>query len=312
MCACILTYLKHNYIKKKLESFSNIIKHNASDNCTKPSCLEGCRSKSESIEMSCETSCVSEDCDREDSALKDISEKVENYTVKCSKVRCKEGSPEISSECETEIDKSCDCVSKEEESAECMTSCASNVESSSCEEKQNNCSKSDEVPTVNMKFEHTRIRGICEIRDPHHQRQMKRLAKMRAISVAASDADVLRSKASRHRIASKKLYNLLAAKLSHAKDESSKGIAEYLLKRSLSELNKIEDASPKRRKEQKQIYRTRLAKKLNRKLTERTSMHRLTSTPLHQNRIERISSRDAKSINATTHKKVIQDWNLSI
>ncbi|KAL6441368.1 hypothetical protein ACFW04_003536 [Cataglyphis niger] len=259
---------------------------------------KGCRSKSESIEISCETSCVSEagDCDGEDSALKDISEKAENHTVKCSKVRCKEGSPEISSECETKIDKSCDCISKEEESAECMTSCVSNVESSSCE-RQNDCSKLD-VPTVNMKFEHAQTRGICEIRDPHHQRQLKRLAKMRAISAAMSNADVFRSKASRHRIASKKLYNLLAAKLFHAKDER---LAEYL-KRPLSGLNRIEDASPKHHKEQKQIYRlrTRLAKKLNRKLTERTSMHQ--STPLYQNQIVRISSRGAKSINATTQK----------
>lgn len=308
MCACILTYLKHNYIKKKFEYFSNIIKPNASDNCTKLSCLEECRSKSESIEVSCETSCVSEagDCDGEDSALKDTSEKAENHTVKCSKVHCKESSPEISSECETEIDKSCDCISKEEESAECMTSCVSNVESSSCEERQNDCSKSD-VPTVNMKFEHTQTRGICEIRDPHHQRQMKRLAKMRAISATMSVANVLRSKASRHRIASKKLYNLLAAKLFHAKDKSSKRLAEYLLKRPLSGLNRIEDASPKHHKEQEQIYRLRRAKKLNRKLTERTSMHQSTSTPLHQNQIVRISSRGAKLINATTYKKMIQD-----
>ncbi|XP_050447019.1 uncharacterized protein LOC126849333 [Cataglyphis hispanica] len=267
-----------------------------------PVTKEGCRSKSESIEISCETNCVSEagDCDGEDSALKDISDKAENHTVKCSKVRCKEDSPEISSECDTEIDKSCDCISKEEESAECMTSCVSNVESSSCEERQNDCSKSD-VPTVNMKFEHTQTRGVCEIRDPHHQRQMKRLAKMRAISAAMSHADVFRSKASRHRIASKKLYNLLATKLFHAKDESSERLAEYLLKRPLSG-NRIEDASQKHRKKQEQIYRlrTRLAKKLNRKLTERTSMHQLT--PLHQNQIVKISSRGAKSINATTQK----------
>ncbi|XP_029666494.1 uncharacterized protein LOC115237536 isoform X2 [Formica exsecta] len=269
-----------------------------------------CRSKSENIEMSCETSCVSvEDCDGEDSALKDISEKIENHTSKCSKVHCKESSPEISSECETETDKSCECVSKEEKSAECLTSCVSDVENSSCEERQNDCSRW-EVPTVNMNFEHTRTRGICEIRDPYHRRQMKRLAKMRAISaaVATSDANVLRSKASRHRIASKKLYNLLA-KLSDAKDGRSRRITEYLLKRPLSGLNRIEDANAKRRKQQEQIYRLRrrLARKLNRKLTGRTSMHRSMSTPLHQSQIERISSRVAKSINATAHKKLIQD-----
>ncbi|XP_070163311.1 uncharacterized protein [Polyergus mexicanus] len=276
-----------------------------------PVTKQGCGSKSENIEMSCETSCVSmEDCDGEDSALKDISEKIENHTAKCSKVRCKESSPKISSECETETDNSCECVSKEEKSAESMTSCVSDVENSSCEERQNDCSRS-EVPTINMNFEHTRTRGICEIRDPYHRRQMKRLAKMRAISaaVATSDANVLRSKASRHRIASKKLYNLLAAKLSDVKDGRSRRIVEYLLKKPLSGLNRIEDANPKSRKQQEQIYRLRrrLARKLDGKLTGRMSMHRSMSTPLHQSQIERISSGGAKSINATAHKKLIQD-----
>ncbi|KMQ92032.1 hypothetical protein RF55_8039 [Lasius niger] len=272
---------------------------------------EECRSKSESIETSgtsCETSCdsVVEDCD--DSVIKDTSEKVENHTVKCSNVRCKENSPEISSDCETETDKSCECVSKEEKSAECMTLCRS--DSSSCEEKRNDCSKS-EVPTINMKLERTRKRVICEIRDPHHRRQMRRLAKMRAISaaLATSHADVLGSKAPRHRnrIASKKLYNLLAAKLSHAKDGKSGSIAEYLLKRPFS-LSRIEGAGRKR-KQQEQVYRLRrrLVRKLRRKLTGRTSMHRSRSTPLHQSQIERISRKDAKSINAAADQKGVQD-----
>lgn len=94
----------------------NAYTHTQSDDCTKLSCLEGCRSKSESIGISgssYETNCDSivEDCDEEDSALKDISEKVENHTAKCSKVRCRENSPEISSECETKTDNSCECVS---------------------------------------------------------------------------------------------------------------------------------------------------------------------------------------------------------
>lgn len=245
-----------------------------------------------------------EDCD------KDISEK-ENHTIKCSKVRCKEKSPEISSECETETDKSCDCISKEEKSADCITLCSSDLDSS-CEERQSDCSKS-EVPTINLKLERTRKRGICEIRDPHHRRQIKRLEKMRAISTATSHVDILESKTSRHRnrIASKKLYNLLVAKLADAKDGKSNKIAEYLLKRPSS---RIEGASRKHRKQQEKIYRLRrrLARKLSRKLTGRTSMHRSRSTKLHQDReIERISG-DAKSINAATHKNVVQDWNLSI
>ncbi|XP_019884181.2 uncharacterized protein LOC109610268 isoform X2 [Camponotus floridanus] len=246
---------------------------------------KGCRSKSESIEISessCETNCDSmvEDCDEEDSAPKDIFEKVENHTAKCSKMRCRENSPEISSECETKTDKSCECVPNKEKSAECITLCPSSLESSSCEQKQNDCSKL-QVPTVTMKFE-SRKRGICEIRDPHHRRQMRRLAKMRAIdTVATSDTDVLRSKA-RHRIVSKKLYNLLAAKLSHAKDRNSSKTAEYLLRKPLSKRNRIEDANQKRRRQQ--IYRRKLAKKLNRKLIGTTSMN----TSLHQSQIERI------------------------
>lgn len=280
-----LIYFFNNSIKKNLEI--NIMKRNASDNCTKLSCLEECRSKSESIETSgssCETNCDSmvEDCDEEDSAPKDIFEKVENQTARCSKVRCRENSPEISSECETKTDKSCECVPNKEKSAECITLCPSSLESSSCEQKQNDCSKL-QVPTVTMKFE-SRKRSICEIRDPHHRRQMRRLAKMRAIStVATSDADVLRSKA-RHRIVSKKLYNLLATKLSHAKDKNSSRTAEYL-KNSLSKRNRIEGASQKRRRQQ--IYR-KLAKKLNRKLIGTTSMHRSMNTSLHQSQIERI------------------------
>ncbi|XP_029166071.1 uncharacterized protein LOC114936891 [Nylanderia fulva] len=281
-----------------------------------PITKEACISKSESTEesgMSCETSCDSEvkDCD------KDTSEKVENHTVKCSKVRCKEKSAEISSECETETDKSCDCVSKEEKSAGCVTLCSSELESSSCEERQTDCLKS-EMPTINMKLERTRKRGLCEIRDPHHRRQMKRLAKMKAISsvIATSHADILGSKTSKHRnrIASKKLYNLLVAKLADAKDEKSSRIAEYLLKRPFSRPSKIEGASWKRRKQQEKVYRLRrrLARKLSRKLTGRTSMHRSRSTKVHQGReIERIS-RDAKSINAAADKNVVQNWNLSI
>ncbi|XP_072745896.1 uncharacterized protein [Anoplolepis gracilipes] len=270
---------------------------------------KGCRSKSESIELSrtfCETSCDSDaDCDGEDSVLKDISEKVKNHTAKCSKhLHCKENSPEISSKCETETDKSCECISKEEKSAECMTSCSSDENSSSCEGSQNDCSRS-EVPTVNMKLELAKKRGMCEIQDPHHRRQMKRLAKMRAIStlVATSNADVFRSKVLRHRTASKKLYNLLAAKLSHIKDERSRSrIAEYLLKRPLR-LKRIEGNN---RKQQEQVYRLRrLATKLNGKLIERT-MHRSMNIPFQQSQIKRISSRNVKSINATMHKKVIQ------
>lgn len=261
------------------------MKRNTGDDCTK-SCLEGCRSKSESIETSarsCETICdsVTEDCDGEDSTPKD--------------------SPEVTSpECKTEVDKSCGCITKEERSAECMTLCPSDAtESSSCEVSQNDCMTSV-VPTIDMKLERKRTRSMCEIRDPHHRRQLGRLAKMRAISAAAaavgtSRVDVLRPRASRHRnrIATKKLYNLLATRLPYSKD---KKVAKYLLKRPLGGR-----LSGKRRKQREQVYkiRKRLARKLDGKLTRGTTIHRTKGiTTFRHDQIDRISERGAKSISA--------------
>lgn len=262
------------------------MKRNTGDNCAK-SCLEGCRSKSESVETSertCETSCdsVTEDCDGEDSTSKD--------------------SPEvISLECGTESDRSCGCATKEARSAECMTLCPSNpAENSSCEGVQNDCATST-VPTVGMKLERKRTRGMCEIRDPHHRRQLRRLAKMRAISAAAvatSRANVPRPRTSRHRdrVTTKKLYNLLATRLPYSKNRK---MEEYLLKRPVD--GRLSDKDRKRRKRREQIYRLRkrLTRKLSGKQTRRTTVHRkkgITSLPHGQ--IKRISGKDAKSISA--------------
>lgn len=186
---------------------------------------------------------------------------MENHTIECNK-QCEQESSEISSGCE---DKSCECASTDEKSAECVTLCRS--DSSSCED---NCSVL-EIPTIDIKLNRRQQNALCEIRDFHHRRQKSRLAKMRAISAAsaaaavASHTDVLRSRTSRRRprIMTKKLYNLLAAELPRSKGKKSRKITEYLLKRR-SGLNKIKGDGRKRRKEREEIYRLR--KKMARKL----------------------------------------------
>ncbi|XP_025995694.2 LOW QUALITY PROTEIN: uncharacterized protein LOC105208211 [Solenopsis invicta] len=260
------------------------------DNCVK-SCLEGCASKKESVievtEKSCEASC--------DSAMED-----------CDGIS-KNPLEVISLECGTEFDKSCDCDLKEERS-ECMTVCPPEPEkSSSCEGSQNDCSTSAESTVDEKPNERKRTRSMCEIRNPHHRRQLRRLAKMRAISVVIDAAiamvsrnDVLRrTKKSRHRdrIATKKLYNLLTTRLPYSKNRK---VEEYLLKRSLG--GKLNDKVLKRqRKQQEQIFRLKkqLTRKLKGKEARRAMMHRRGGiTSPYQSQINRISGRNAKSINA--------------
>ncbi|XP_026829384.1 uncharacterized protein LOC105274514 [Ooceraea biroi] len=257
---------------------------------------------------SCEVNCDSlmEDCDEEE----DTVEKMENHTVECSRVRCKEDSSEISAECETEIDRSCDgleCASKEESSNECMTICSSDLENS-CEEDHNEC-LSPERQTVDLKYERTRKRTLCEIRNPHHRRQMKRLAKMRALSAAtaASRAGVLRSRTSRHRldrIATKKLYNLLVGRSSRSKNRSSKKMAKYLLKRPSRVLSKIEGESWRQKRNQMYKLRRQLARKHGGKLTARTSRYQKT-IPFHESQDAKgIIRKDAQLIMAASHRKI--------
>lgn len=235
------------------------MKRNTGDDCAK-TCLEDCRSKSESSETSgrtssCETSCdsVTEDCDGEDSNSKD------------------------SSECGMESDRNCDCATKEEKSAKCMTLCSSeSLESSSCEGAQGDCTTSV-VPAIGMKLERTRARGMCEIRDPHHRRQLKRLAKMRAISAASSDVatsrvDVVRPTMSHHRdrIATKKLYDLLVTRLPYSKNKR----LGYLKKPVGGRLSG-DDKDRRRRKQRKQVYRQarrQPGRKFNGKLTQGTTI----------------------------------------
>ncbi|XP_011869250.1 PREDICTED: uncharacterized protein LOC105562789 [Vollenhovia emeryi] len=247
------------------------------DNCVK-SCLEGCKFKSESLETSvksCETSCDSatEDCDGEDKS---------------------------SPGCDRDCERNCATKEEAEKSAECMTLCPSDrVESASCEE--GDCTTSA-VPAVGMKLERTRTsRLMCEIRDPHHRRQLKRLARMRAISAAAaavatSRLDVLRSSRRRDRIATKKLYNLSAAKLPYSKDRKMAG---YVLEKRLGDSG--DDKDWRRRKQTSGQAKRRLAKRFSRKLTQGTTLeeHRTRgTTPFRHSQIKRISGRGEESISA--------------
>ncbi|XP_071644387.1 uncharacterized protein [Temnothorax longispinosus] len=250
------------------------------------SCLERCRPKSESFEppsrrSSCDTSCdsVTEDC--EDDTSKD------------------------SLECKLESDGNCECPPKEDKSIECMTLCP--PDSLSCEEAHGDCITSV-VPSIDMKLRRNmkRTRSMCEIRDPHRRRQLKRLAKMRAISaasatVATSRVDVLRPTTSRHRdrIATKKLYNLLATKLPHSNDRK---MAEYLLKRPHDGGLSGNDKDRRRRRQRKQVYRQgrgRLTRKFSGKLSRGATVHRTRgAASFRHSQIKRISGGDARSISA--------------
>lgn len=230
--------------------------------------------------MSCDS--VTEDCDGKDSVSKD------------------------SPECGMENDRNCDCAIKQEKSAECMTLCLSeSVES--CEGAQSDCTTS--VPTNGMKLERTRARSICEIWDPHYRRQLKRLAKMRAISavsssVATSRVDVVKPTTShRDRITSKKMYDQIV-ELNRLPYFKNKRLAEYL-KRPVGTSDKLNGDDKDWSKQWKQVYkqaRRQLGKKFSGKLTQGTTIvsrhHTRGVTPFRHSQIKRISGRDEKTISA--------------
>ncbi|XP_077270495.1 uncharacterized protein LOC143901798 [Temnothorax americanus] len=247
----------------------------AKGDCPK-SCLERCRPKSESFEppsrrSSCDTSCdsVTEDC--------------EDYTSKDSL------------ECKLESDGNCECPPKEEKSIECTTLCP--PDSSSCEEAHGDCARSV-VPTIDAKLQRNakRTRGMCEIRDPHRRRQLKRLAKMRAISAASATVATSRH---RDRIATKKLRNLLATKLPYSNDRKT---ADYLPKRPRDGGLSGNDKDRRRRRQRKQVYgqgRGRLTRKFSGKLSRGTTVRRTRgAASFRRSQIKRISGEDARSIGA--------------
>lgn len=260
-------------------------KSNKTSKCIIPDCLRvSCPA------IGCDS--LMDDCDEEDNSV----EKMKTHSIECSRVRCKTESAEISTNCETEIDTNCDsseCVSKEEGSNECVTICSSDLENL-CDEGEENCSI--EKPLLDLKLQRAHKRALCEIRNPYHRRQIKRLAKMRAISIAdaTSRADILhRLRTSRRdRIKSKKLYNLLLGRLSRFKDnKKSKKMAEYL-KKHLGVLNK--EKSWKRRQQRSQILTKELARKRSGKSIVRTSEYQMKTIPSYDEKKLLITVPDAE------------------
>ncbi|XP_032671892.1 uncharacterized protein LOC116844469 [Odontomachus brunneus] len=281
------------------------------EKCTKSSCSGECAgSKSESIESSnCRTedcsgkSCsgcdsLMEDCDGENSGFEDTKfERPENSTNECrGKVVCeKESSPEVSAECDTSQDERSD--------ERCVKVCASREQTrSSCEGQDGDC-LAVELPTVNLKFERARNQSVCEIQDPHHRRQMRRLARMRAISATTSRHDnVLESlrrwPRRRDRIASEKLYELLASRRPprNENDRTRTKAAGYS---SLTKMKFEEGGRKKRtfdRKQRDQLYMLR--EKLATRHTGGKSrqVYRSGRTSIRRGQTERISKRGASSI----------------
>jgi len=234
-------------------------------------CLEKCEFNVETLGRSCETSCdfvaATEGCNEDNP-------------------------PETSSQ---ECDKSCECDTKEK-NGECKTLCSS--ESSSCE--NGDCMT---VPPLNIKLERPRIRNMCEIPNLHHRRQLRRLAKMRAIS-AMSHVDVSRSRTPHHRnqIATKKRYKMIDIEIPYSK---SKKVMEYMQQKSLHGRLSGNDKEQRRRKEaREQIYRLnkQLSKKLNGKL-DRKTMHTRGIYPFRHSHIKRISEKDIHKDMKSTRKR---------
>lgn len=285
-------------------------KRDAGEKCTGSSCSEECAgSKSESVESpNCRTGDCSgkacsrcdslmEDCDGENSGFEDNkSERPENSTVECrGKLTCeKESSPEVPAECDT--------PQNERSDERCVKVCASREQArSSCEDQEGDCS-AVELPTVNLKFERARNQSVCEIQDLHHRRQMRRLARMRAISATASrHDDVLESLRGwprrRDRIASKKLYELLASRPPrNENDRTRTETAEYS---SLTKMKFEEGGRKKRtfdRKQRDQLYMLREKLATRHPGGKSRQVYRSGRTSVRRGQTERISRRGASSI----------------
>lgn len=179
----------------------------------------------------------------------------------------------------------------------------------SCEGSQ------DCTASINMHHEHQGGYGIlCEIRDPHHRRQKKRLAKMRWTNVVSpavtshvashltSHVEVLEPMTSHHRrekVVNKKLYNILGTKLSKPKPKTTK-----VREKKSRGVFKLRGKGKDRRsyKERKMISKhagKQPAMKFSGKMNRETTVHRTRGlTPFRHSQIKRISEESAKSISA--------------
>lgn len=234
-------------------------------------CLETCRN-SGSFERggkSCEISC--------DSVTED----------------CEDGYIRKSMECKTE---------RERNKKECpFPPCSTETKEITCERSES-CEKLI-VPTGGFNHGRERYGILCEIRDPHHRRQLKRLARMRSRSsgtVLTSHVDVLRP-ISHHqdRVATQNLYNLLVTRSPDSENKQVMDLVKRPLGSKLSRTNK----NRRHRKERKQIYwqaRKRPASKFSDgKLIRKTTIHRTEGiAPFHHSQTKRISEKKTKFISA--------------
>lgn len=214
--------------------------------------------------------CSGNSCDSDcDSLTKDC-----DSTAKCRpSVACDEkSSPEVSTECDTPKDKEnanekCKMCFDKSMRSMCKDSCASFTESRTGQ------------------FDHNQ--NVCEIPDLHYRQQMKRLAKMRAITAVTTDQDDLfRSRWPQRRNWINKLNKLLASKLLHKRTK---------MKTAGSSKVKIEDDDWKKRTYGQWGPVYLLGKRLVKKHGKSSAAYRLDKTSVHR-QTKKISRRGAGSI----------------
>lgn len=280
--------------------------------------LSSCRTRdcsnkscSDSFSDSCDS--LTEDCGEENSSFEDTNtKKQENSNVGChSKVACeRESSTVVQAECDT---------SQNENSVErCVKVCASRKQERSCEDQDDDCSSVELLP-VESKFKSNQ--GVCEIQDPHHRQQMRRLAKMWAISAATSRHDNVfesprRWPRHRGRVVTKKLYEVLESRPPrNENDETKVKTTGYSLLDALMKFG--ENEGSKRHafdlKQRKQLYT------LKEKLAKRHAggksrqVYRSDRTSARRGRTERIFRRSGRpSVVAPPRDDVMKYLDLSM
>lgn len=178
-----------------------------------------------------------------------------------------------------------------------MPPCSTETREISCE---GNC----ETPTDDLSHER-RGGTFCEIRDPYHRRQLKRLARMRSLSAASgtvvsSYVDTLGSMTShrQNQVAGQKLHKLLVTGLLDSESVQKTDSMKRPLGGKLRRIRK----DRRRRRERKRIYgqaRNQRASKLSGKVIRQTMVHRTRGiAPFHHSQTKRISEKRTKFIGA--------------
>ncbi|EFN89410.1 hypothetical protein EAI_12480 [Harpegnathos saltator] len=316
------------------------------EKCTESSCSEECAgSKSESVESpSCWRTgdCSGKSCSGCDSLMEDCDDQSSDFEdskterpANSTGVECR---PEVVCEKESsaKFPAGCDAPkSGRSDNERCVKVCASREKArSSCEDQDGDCSGNAELPTVELKLERARNRSVCEIPDPHHRRQMRRLARMRAISAATSRQDDVSAslrrwpRRGRGRLATEELYELLANRLPHDESDRTRtrtGTAEEQPSPGAMMKMKLETGGGRKkrtfgRKQRHQLYT--LKEKLARrhgggKSNTARQTYRSTRTRSarrgHTDRISSSSRRDPRSIVvAPLREGAMMYWDLSV